>query len=296
LRTVLLILVGAALLVCFGCLLGALIVPAISRTVSATLSPLASEPTSAAAAAFELRATDPAEDTRDLSTTLTPAPAGTTPPVANNSGEVAGDMATVTRVIDGDTIEVSINAQTHRLRYIGMDTPERGQPFFGEATEANARLVSGQSVILVKDVSETDRYGRLLRYVYLQDGTFVNAELVRLGYAQIATHPPDVRHQELFLQLQQEARDAGVGLWASAAAMPPVPTPAPEPVSTSEQAQLPTQPPPAAAGCDPAYPDVCIPSPTPDLDCGNISFRNFRVLSPDPHRFDGDHDGIGCES
>ncbi len=95
-----------------------------------------------------------------------------------------------------------------------MDTPERGDPFFDEATEANRALVEGQTVFLVKDVSETDRYGRLLRYVYLQDGTFVNAELVKQGFAVIATFPPDVRHQELFLTLQQEAREAGRGLWS----------------------------------------------------------------------------------
>lgn len=55
------------------------------------------------------------------------------------------------------------------------------------------------------------------------------------------------------------------------------------------------QPLSAQSNCDPAYPDVCIPSPPPDLDCGEISYRNFRVLQPDPHRFDGDRDGIGCE-
>jgi hypothetical protein len=95
-----------------------------------------------------------------------------------------------------------------------MDTPERGDYFFSEATEANRALVEGQQVILVKDVSKTDRYGRLLRYVYLEDGTFVNAELVRQGNAVIATFPPDVRHQGLFLELEREARDPGQGLWA----------------------------------------------------------------------------------
>ena len=119
-----------------------------------------------------------------------------------------GEEAEVTRVIDGDTIEVMIEGQSFRVRYIGMDTPERGDPFFQEATDANARLVANQTVTMVKDVSETDRYGRLLRYVYLADGTFVNAELVRQGYALVATYPPDVAHQELFVALQQEAREA----------------------------------------------------------------------------------------
>jgi micrococcal nuclease len=88
-----------------------------------------------------------------------------------------------------------------------------------EACDSNRRLVEGKTVYLEKDVSETDQYGRLLCYVFLADGTFVNAELVRLGYAQVSTYPPDVRYQDLFLEMQQEARDSGVGLWG------PTPTP-----------------------------------------------------------------------
>ncbi|MCL4264944.1 MAG: thermonuclease family protein [Anaerolineae bacterium] len=157
------------------------------------------------------------------------------------TGESAtGDFAAVTRIIDGDTIEVDINGQTYRVRYIGMDTPERGDPYFDEATEANRQLVEGQIVTLVKDVSETDRYGRLLRYLYLSDGTFINAELVKQSYALVATFPPDVRHQELFVQLQQEARDAGSGLWGQAVAtLPPA-------------SQTPQPSPPSASNCDPS--------------------------------------------
>jgi endonuclease YncB( thermonuclease family) len=122
--------------------------------------------------------------------------------------------AEVLTIIDGDTIDVEIAGAEYRLRYIGIDTPEREMPYYDEATQANRDLVEGQTVYLVKDVSETDRYGRLLRYVYLSDGTFVNAELVRSGYAQAVTFPPDVAFAETFRQLQQEARDAGRGLWA----------------------------------------------------------------------------------
>ncbi len=145
-----------------------------------------------------------------------------------------GTQAQVVRVIDGDTIEVMIEGQSYRVRYIGMDTPERGDPFFQEATDANARLVANQTVTLVKDVSETDRYGRLLRYVYLADGTFVNAELVRQGYALVATYPPDVAHQELFVALQQEAREAEVGLWGEGNAAA---------VGATEVAVVPIEPP-----------------------------------------------------
>ena len=126
--------------------------------------------------------------------------------------------AQVTRVIDGDTIEVSIDGQIYKVRYIGIDTPETVHPTKGEepygreACDKNKELVEGETVTLEKDVSEIDHYGRLLRYVYVGD-LFINAELVRLGYAQVATYPPDVKYQDLFLELQREAREEGRGLW-----------------------------------------------------------------------------------
>ena len=102
------------------------------------------------------------------------------------------EAGTVTRVIDGDTIEAFVNGQTVTIRYIGIDTPETVHPgeevqYFGpEAAEKNKQLVEGKNVILVKDVSETDQYSRLLRYVLVGDlyGQFVNYELVRQGYAR----------------------------------------------------------------------------------------------------------------
>ena len=109
--------------------------------------------------------------------------------------------ATVVRVIDGDTIEVNIRGELHKVRYIGMNTPEVRQPGGAEATSANAELVAGKIVQLEKDISETDRYGRLLRYVWV-DGTMVNAALIISGHAQVATYPPDVKYQQAFLELQ----------------------------------------------------------------------------------------------
>ena len=129
--------------------------------------------------------------------------------------------ARVVRVIDGDTIEVEVSGREYRLRYIGIDAPETVKEdtpmeWMGpEASAANKALVSGKLVYLERDVSETDRYGRLLRYVFLADGTFVNGELVRQGYAQAITYQPDVKYQDLLRSLQQEARGAGRGLWGS---------------------------------------------------------------------------------
>jgi micrococcal nuclease len=140
----------------------------------------------------------------------------------------------VIRVIDGDTIEVRLtDGQVRRVRYIGIDTPERSEDLYTEATRANSRLVDGEEVGLVKDVSETDRYGRLLRYVYAGD-TFVNAELVREGYAAAATYPPDVAYADYFVKLAAEARDKGVGLWSSETGRAP-----PETISKNTQVQSP---------------------------------------------------------
>jgi len=126
----------------------------------------------------------------------------------------------VVTVTDGDTIWVCcLKGQREKVRYIGIDTPETQHPVKGvqeyghEAKAANRKLVEGKTVRLEFDVARRDRYGRLLAYVYLEDGTFVNAWLVREGFAQVMTVPPNVKHQDLFLNLQREAREANRGLW-----------------------------------------------------------------------------------
>lgn len=119
----------------------------------------------------------------------------------------------VINVTDGDTIKVKLSdGREDKVRYIGINTPEMDQPFGEEARSANQALVAGREVRLVRDVRERDRYSRLLRYVYV-DGLFVNAELVRMGYAQAATYPPDVAFSDYLVSLQHEAEAAGIGLW-----------------------------------------------------------------------------------
>lgn len=181
-------------------------------------------------------------------------------------------LGLVTKVVDGDTIRVLLDGREEKVRYIGIDAPESttAQEAFGkEATKRNTQLVRDQIVELYRDVSETDRYGRLLRYV-VTNSVFVNLKLVEEGYAKAVTYPPDVACATIFQYAERTARELGKGLWALA-------TPSLSP------------------NCDPAYPDECIPSPPPVLSCSEISFRNFRVLSPDPHGFDQDGDGLGCE-
>jgi micrococcal nuclease len=191
--------------------------------------------------------------------------------------------ARVTRIIDGDTIEVDIGGQTYRVRYIGMDTPENTSQidYFGpEATYKNRLLVEGKTVLLFRDVSETDRYNRLLRYV-VADNIFVNYELVRAGYASVATYPPDVACKDNFLAAQSFARQSLLGFWA------PTPIPAV---------------PGGGTNCNPSYPDVCLKDGIGDWDCagGSGNGPNYisgpiRVLPPDPFDLDRDGDGWGCE-
>jgi hypothetical protein len=103
--------------------------------------------------------------------------------------------------------------------------------------------------------------------VWLGDELF-NQTLVREGYAFVTTYPPNVRYVDWFGAAQREARSAGRGVWGRCV---------------------------HEGACDPAYPDACIPPPPPDLDCSDVDVRRFAVLSPDPHNFDGDRNGIGCE-
>jgi endonuclease YncB( thermonuclease family) len=143
--------------------------------------------------------------------TMTPSsPAGGTGGTGGTGGVPAGDAAQVMRVIDGDTIDVEIGGVGFRVRYIGMNTPERDEVCYQPATDANTALLSGKTITLVKDTSETDTFGRLLRYVYAGD-TFVNAELVRNGWAENAEYPPDTTHAAEFRMLEAQAAAANVG-------------------------------------------------------------------------------------
>lgn len=125
---------------------------------------------------------------------------------------VQGEQASVTRVIDGDTIDVRLDGQVYRVRYIGINTPERDEVCYTEATTANTALVQGQTVTLVRDVSNTDVHGRLLRYVYAGE-VFVNAELVAGGYAEARAYPPDTAQQRYLDSLERAARAAGRGCY-----------------------------------------------------------------------------------
>lgn len=143
----------------------------------------------------------------------------TRPPAATDlmsQADPPNEIGLVVDVVDGDTIKVNIAGETFTIRYIGIDTPEvqLGEWMGQEAKEANQTLVLGKEVNLVKDISNTDQYGRLLRYVYLLDGTFVNGVLVEQGFAESLAYPPDTKYQAYFDQLQVHAQELLLGLWS----------------------------------------------------------------------------------
>lgn len=121
-----------------------------------------------------------------------------------------GDECDVTRVIDGDTIDVQCGDVGYRVRYVAVNTPESDESCYNDATNANATLVKDKRVTLVRDESNTDRYGRLLRYVYV-DGTFVNESLVRNGWAEAVVYQPDDLHYADFVTLEQTATAQNIG-------------------------------------------------------------------------------------
>jgi micrococcal nuclease len=128
------------------------------------------------------------------------------------------EEVTVIDVIDGDTVQLApgdVYPQEDRVRYLGINTPERGQPYYEEATEANRRLVEGKTVWIALDAQPIDQYGRILAYVWAGD-RFVNLELVRQGYANAYTEPPNVRYSDVLVQAEREAREAGLGIWQRA--------------------------------------------------------------------------------
>ncbi len=136
-------------------------------------------------------------------------------------GEVPKGYVLVSHAIDGDTLEL---ADGRRVRYLGMDTPETVHPkkpvqcYGPEASAYNHSLVDSRVVRLVRDVEDTDKYGRLLRYIYLEDGTFVNLALVSQGYARVYTWPPNIAHTKEFIAAQTRAQADHQGLWSKCVA------------------------------------------------------------------------------
>jgi micrococcal nuclease len=270
-------------------------------------------------AAAEVAAEPTASPTQEPKSTPTPRPSRTPRPTAAPTPTaeptptleptpVFGEeptgptqLGTVVGVADGDTIKVDVDGIVYDVRYIGVSTPEihGAVEWLGqEANTANANLVAGKRVLLEKDVSETDQYGRLLRHVWVENGSgwlLVNLELVRLGFATVTTFPPDVKYiDELYVPAQAGAQTAVLGLWA------PAPTPAPTPLPVAAPAApLPLVPAPT---CHASYIGACLAPGIGDYDCagGSGNGPNYiagpiQVVGQDEFDLDSDANGYGCE-
>ncbi|MGM0365386.1 MAG: lamin tail domain-containing protein [Actinomycetota bacterium] len=130
-------------------------------------------------------------------------------PETGNAPQTGEDQCMVEYVIDGDTLV----AGGRRVRLLGINTPEEGQYFYEESRQALMVMVDGKAIRMEKDITDKDRYGRLLRYIYLGD-LFVNLEMVKRGFANTYTYPPDVAYQEMLVEAERYAREKNLGLWA----------------------------------------------------------------------------------
>jgi micrococcal nuclease len=175
-----------------------------------------------------------------------------------------------------------------------VNSPELSECYGGTASAKRKALTSGGFRASSYTV---DQYGRRVSVVFLADGRNLNVWLARHGYAN-DKYLAQFRHENRQLAAELDvafaaAKREHAGLWGSCGTRPQGFAAAPSAPAPSKAGSSKAQ---ARAGCDASYPDVCIPPAPPDLDCGDISARRFTVLAPDPHRFDADGDGIGCES
>lgn len=217
----------------------------------------------------------------------------------------------VLRVIDGDTIEIEGG---EKIRYIGINAPESKHPnkevecYAKEAEEKNRDLVEGKKVELEKDISETDRYGRLLRYVYL-DGVMINELLVMEGYAQASSYPPDVKYQDRFNEAEKQARAEERGLWGEVCNSSPCPTLVPTvilrptvvPTNVSKPTAIPTQ----SVVINNTEPVLVVPQVNDSYTC-NCKKTCTQMSSCEEAYYqlnvcgcsvrDGDDDGVPCEN
>lgn len=194
--------------------------------------------------------------------------------------------ARVVHVTDGDTIDVVIGDRTLTVRYIGVDAPEMNAPCYAEATQFNSYLVQSQGrvVYLERDTSETDVYGRLLRYVWLitlDKYVMVNAELVSMGYAVAKAYPPDTRYQPYLTQAQDQARQNGLtscritptpSVTATRVPTPTQPTPTPRPLTAT---------PAPATEC----PQGCVSPPPGCVIKGNINSSGVKIYHMPGQRY-----------
>lgn len=200
---------------------------------------------------------------------------------SQKSFEEKEELFLVTYVVDGDTFDIETGES---VRLICIDTPERGEEGYSEAREFLEDLIEGEIVKLVKDISETGKYERLVRYVYLSDGTFVNEEIVKEGYGEAYWYEPDTTLCPTIQEAEDYARRHDVGIWEDEEED--------EPFEDEEQEDE-IEPPQVDDDC--SY---------NKYNCGDFStqieaqamFEDCGGISNDVHWLDGDGDGVACES
>lgn len=209
--------------------------------------------------------------------TITVKPTESPIPTVTPSAKQRGILVKVINVVDGDTIKIETG---ETVRFIGIDSPESVDPrkpiqcYSKEATVKNEDLALGKTVELEKDVSEKDRYGRLLRYIWIGD-QLINEILVREGFAYSSTYPPDVKYQNLFLEAQHLAREEKRGLWGDVCQNQAIVLPSARPIS------------------DGSYVCDCSKSCAKMSSCDEAQYQlNVCGCS----RRDADGDGIACDA
>jgi micrococcal nuclease len=213
--------------------------------------------------------------------TTSPRPESQATALNPSTGTTTGALLYAAKGGDGDSWK-DREGREYRLGLV--NTPELGECYGQAASDHRKQLTRAG---FRAQTYTTDKYGRRVSIVTLADGRNLNVLLARTGYAN-DTYLARYRAENPGLARQLYSAFAGanqehVGLWGRCR-------------TSAASGGKSTTASPARGNCAAAYPDVCIPPAPPDLDCGDISYRRFRVLAPDPHRFDADGDGIGCES
>jgi micrococcal nuclease len=215
---------------------------------------------------------------------------------------------TLWKVVDGDTVDVRLlSGKRERVRLIGIDSPEQGTCYAALSTSRARQLALNKRVTLRGDSTQAtrDQYGRLLAYVDVAGNQDLGGRLIREGYAKVYVFSRAFSRLASYNTAQKGAKAAVRGVWKScageAAPVPVVPILPVAPTIPTTTNPITTDPPtttvapPPAGNCHSSYPSVCIPPPPPDLDCKDVPHKNFVVVGSDPHRFDGNNDGRGCE-
>lgn len=204
----------------------------------------------------------------------------------------------VVSVTDGDTVRAMVDGKEEAIRIIGIDAPESttSQECFGVEASAKAKeFLNGKWIQLEKDTSQDnrDKYNRLLRYVWFDNGTDFGRRMIEEGYAFEYTYQVPYQKQAQYKETQSSSQSKSLGLWSTTTCSGQKVKPAAP--KTQAPAPTPTPAPKPSSNCDPNYTGGCVPIVSYDLDCSDISF-SVKVVGTDKHRFDGNGDGYGCES